>query len=109
MNTCKLTECQGKPRCAPCTAMDKRYGPPADQAEAEQLAKKAVGDYLSACRMASADRVAMGNYLMKLASVTGCMMANAEGADTAFDRLLGTARFVLQTMPKKPATLHPVQ
>ncbi len=81
----------------------------ATPAEAEELAKRAVGEYLTACRMASADPVAMGNYLMKLASVTGCLMANAEGADTAFDRLLGTAQFVLRTMPKKPATLRPVQ
>lgn len=82
---------------------------PATPAEAEALAKKAVGDYLTACRLASADPEAMGNYLMKLASVTGCLMAQAEGADTAFDRLLGTAQFVLKTMPKKPATLRPVQ
>ncbi|MFK5284326.1 hypothetical protein ACI3PL_32570, partial [Lacticaseibacillus paracasei] len=41
---------------------------PATPAEAEELAKKAVGDYLTACRIASADPVAMGNYLMKLAS-----------------------------------------
>lgn len=26
-NTCKLTECQGKPRCRPCAVMDERYGP----------------------------------------------------------------------------------
>lgn len=82
---------------------------PATPAEAEELAKKAVGDYLTACRLASPDPVAMGNYLMKLASVTGCLMANAEGADTAFDRLLGTAQFILRTMPKKPATLRPIQ
>ena len=82
---------------------------PATPAEAEKLAKKAVGDYLTACRMASADPMAMGNYLMKLASVTGVLMANAEGADIAFDRLLGTAQFVLKTMPKKPANLRPVQ
>lgn len=82
---------------------------PATPAEAEELAKKAVGDYLTACRMASPDPVAMGNYLMKLASVTGCMMANAEGADTAWARLLGTAEFVLKTMPKKPAKLRPIQ
>jgi hypothetical protein len=25
-NTCKLTECQGKPRCKPCLAMDAAYG-----------------------------------------------------------------------------------
>jgi hypothetical protein len=77
--------------------------------EAEELAKKAVGDYLTACRMASVDPIAIGNYLMKLASVTGVLMANAEGADAAFDRLLGTTQFVLKTMPKAPATLKPVK
>ena len=83
---------------------------PATPAEAEELAKKAVGDYLTACRLASVeDREAMGNYLMKLCSVAGCVMANAEGADTAFDRLLGTAQFVLKTMPKQPAPLRPIQ
>lgn len=82
---------------------------PATPAEAEELAKQAVGDYLTACRMADADPVAIGNYLMKLASVTGCLMAQAEGADIAFDRLLGTAQFVLRTMPKKPAKLRPIQ
>lgn len=81
----------------------------ATPAEAEELAKKAVGDYLTACRLTSADPMAMGNYLMKLASVTGAMMATAEGADVAFDRLLGTAQFVLKTMPKKPATLRSIQ
>lgn len=85
--------------------MDK----PATPAEAEELAKKAVGDYLTACRLSSPDPVAMGNYLMKLASVTGVMMANAEGAEVAWERLLGTAQFVLKTMPLKPATLRPVQ
>ncbi len=82
---------------------------PATPAEAEELAKKAVGDYLTACRLASADPESIGNYLMKLASVTGCLMANAEGSEVAFDRLLGTAQFVLQKMPKKPAALRPVQ
>lgn len=43
--------------------------------------------------------------LMKLCSVSGVMMANADGADDAFDRLLGTAQFVLKTMPKQPAKL----
>ena len=80
---------------------------PADQAEAEELAKKAVIDYLNACRIADPGQV--GNYLMKLASVAGVLMANAEGADAAFDRLLGTAQFVLKSMPKKPAKLAKVQ
>lgn len=80
---------------------------PADQAEAEEHAKKAVSDYLNACRIA--DPCQVGNYLMKLASVAGVIMANAEGADAAFDRLLGTAQFVLKSMPKKPAKLAKVQ
>lgn len=101
---CGLTECRGKPECRQCARMR-----PATPDEAEELAKKAVGDYLTACRLKSQDREAMANYLMKLASVTGVMMANAEGADAAFDRLLGTAEFVLANMPKKPATLRPVQ
>lgn len=80
---------------------------PATPAEAEELAKKAVGDYLTACRMADASN--LGNYLMKLASVTGVMMAQAEGSVAAWERLQGTAAFVMQTMPEKPATLRPVQ
>lgn len=80
---------------------------PATQDEAEKLAQKAVSEYLNACRMTDATN--LSNYLMKLVSVAGCVMANAEGADDAFDRLLGTAQFVLATMPKKAATLHPVQ
>lgn len=108
---CKCTPEIKTPFCGKpgCELPPQKPRQPATPAEAEDLAKKAVGDYLTACRMASADPVAMGNYLMKLASVTGCMMANAEGADTAFDRLLGTAQFVLKTMPKTPAKLHPVQ
>ena len=81
--------------------------PPATPAEAEESAKRAVADYLNACRIN--DPAQVGNYLMKLASVAGVLMANAEGADMAFDRLLGTAQFVLKNMPKKPATLRTVQ
>lgn len=80
---------------------------PATQSEAEELAKKAVSEYISACRLDDAET--LGNYLMKLVSVAGVVMAQAEGADDAFDRLLGTAQFVLKTMPKKPATLRPMQ
>lgn len=80
---------------------------PATPAEAEELAKKAVADYLNACHIATPDQV--GNYLMKLTSVAAVLMANAEGAQAAFDRLEGTAMFVLKTMPKKPAKLVPVQ
>lgn len=80
---------------------------PATPAQAEELAKKAVGDYLTACRMADATN--LGNYLMKLVSVTGVLMANAEGSSMAAARLMGTAQFVAQNMPDKPATLRPVQ
>lgn len=81
--------------------------PPAGPDEAEALAARAVGDYLNSCRMDDPAQIA--DRLMKLVSVAGVMMATASGADDAFDRLLGTAQFVLKTMPKKPATLHPVQ
>lgn len=80
---------------------------PATPDEAEELAKKAVGDYLTACRMA--DREQIGNYLMKLVSVAGVLMAQAEGSDVAAERLAGTAAFVFNTIPRKPATLRPVQ
>lgn len=89
---------------------DPTTRPPLTSAEAEKLAVKMVGDYLTACRLASReDRVAMGNYLMKLCSVAGVLMAHAEGSEVAFDRLLGTAQFVLKTMPKKPARVMTVQ
>lgn len=80
---------------------------PATPAEAEELAKKAVGEYLTACRMADASN--LGNYLMKLASVTAVMMANAEGSSMAAARLMGTAQFIATSMPDKPATLRPIQ
>ncbi len=81
--------------------------PPAGPDEAEALAARAVGDYLNACRMDDPAQIA--DRLMKLVSVAGVMMAQANGADDAFDRLLGTAQFVLETMPKQPAKLHKVQ
>lgn len=80
---------------------------PATPAEAEELAKKAVGDYLTACRMTDRDQI--GNYLMKLASVTGVLMASAEGSQVAHDRLIGTAKFVRKNMSARPAALRPMQ
>lgn len=80
---------------------------PATPAEAEELAVKAVGDYLTACRMDSDEN--LGNYLMKLASVVGVVMAKAEGSDVAAARLHGTAAFVLKSMPQAPATITPIQ
>ena len=81
--------------------------PPATQAEAEELAKKAVSEYLNGCRIADAKN--LGNYLMKLVSVAGAVMAAAEGSAEAASRLEGPARFIYKTMPKKPAPLRTVQ
>lgn len=80
---------------------------PATPAEAEELAKKAVGDYLTACRMQTPENI--GNYLMKLCSVAGVLMANAEGSEMAADRLYGTAAFIDKNMPRTPGTLRPIQ
>ena len=74
---------------------------------AEELAKKAVADYLNACNLQDASQI--GDVLMKLASVTGVMMANAEGSIAAFERLLGTAQFIAKTMPERPAKVRTVQ
>lgn len=80
---------------------------PATPGQAEELAKKAVSEYLTACRMTDATNI--GNYLMKLVSVAGVLMAQAEGSKAAAERLSGTAAFVFNNMPRKPATLHKVQ
>lgn len=79
---------------------------PATPAEAEELAKKFVGEYLTACRMN--DRAQIGNYLMKLCSVAGIVMAQAEGCESAATRLEGTAAFVRKSMPADPSSLRPV-
>lgn len=75
--------------------------------KAEELAKKAVADYLNACNLQDADQI--GDVLMKLCSVAGVLMANAEGNAKAADRLQGTALFILHNMPANPATLRTVQ
>lgn len=75
--------------------------------QAEELAKKAVADYLNACNLQSADQI--GDVLMKLCSVAGVLMAQAEGSQVACDRLVGTAQFVLNNMPRQPAQLRTVQ
>lgn len=89
--------------------MDDRN--PLTQAEAEKLAAKVCGDYLTACGMTAGptERKQIGNYLMKLASVAGVLMAQAEGSEVAFERLLGTAQFVLNNMPRDPARLERLQ
>lgn len=80
---------------------------PAGPDEAEQIAARMVGEYLSACRMTDATQI--GNYLMKLCSVAGVVMAQAEGAVTAFERLEGTAHFVLNNCTALPAKLEKLQ
>lgn len=81
----------------------------ATPSEAEQLAKSAIDSYLKACGNGSSDPQLIGNYLMKIASVAGVMMAMAEGSDAAAKRLEGTARFVVKTMPKSPPKARRVQ
>jgi hypothetical protein len=80
---------------------------PADQAEAERIAARIVGEYLTSCRMT--DQAQIGNYLMKLVSVAGVVMAQAEGSYQAYDRLVGTAEFVRKTMPSTPGKLERAQ
>lgn len=80
---------------------------PATPDEAEKLAKDAVANYLRECRMT--DGAQIGDYLMKLVSVAGVLMAAGEGSAEAALRLQGTAAFVLKTMPKKPGKIVPVQ
>lgn len=77
---------------------------PADQAEAEKIAVRLVGEYLTACRMTDPDMI--GRYLMKLVSVAGVVMAQAEGSYQAYDRLVGTAEFVRSTMPTAPGRVE---
>ncbi|MBN3270164.1 hypothetical protein CUR95_24190 [Bordetella bronchiseptica] len=80
---------------------------PATAAEAEAIARLLVGEYLTACRVT--DRSQIGNYLMKLTSVSAVLMAQAEGAERAGQRLDGTAAWVRKTMPAAPARLETVQ
>ncbi|WP_286938942.1 hypothetical protein [Achromobacter sp. UBA4530] len=80
---------------------------PAGPAEAEALAGRFVGEYLTACRMT--DRDQMGDYLMKLTSIAAVLMAQAEGSANAGERLAGTAAWVRKTMPAAPARLELVQ
>jgi hypothetical protein len=95
------------PECPVCQRKAAPQAAPATPAEAEEIARKAVGDYLTACRMT--DPAQIGNYLMKLCSVAGVVMAQAEGSEQAADRLAGTAAFIFKTMPKNPAALNRMQ
>lgn len=80
---------------------------PVSPQQAEELAKKAVGDYLNACHMK--DRDGLGNALMKLVSVAGVLMAANEGREIAAQRLEGTAAFIRKVGPQFPQRLETVQ
>ncbi|GEM_PF-1752527 len=71
---------------------------PATPQEAEQLAIKAVNDYLTACCATPRDPN-YSNYLMKLCSVAGVTIAQKDGYVTAAQRLEGTALFMLGQAP----------
>jgi len=75
-----------------------------NQQEAERLATLIIDAYLEACGAPGRD--AVGNYLMKLCSVAGVLMANAEGSVTAAERLHGTANFIAKSMPPEPGPLY---
>ncbi|WP_368648011.1 hypothetical protein ABRZ10_07225 [Castellaniella ginsengisoli] len=87
--------------------MSNKPETPAAQIEAEEFAKQAVQQYLNACRMSNRNQ--MGNYLMKLCSVAGVMMALAEGSEDAAQRLEATAAFIRRKMPDTPARMEPLQ
>lgn len=71
-------------------------------AEAEKQAAKAIGDYISACHLETADRALLGNVLMKLVSIAGIAMASAEGRNVAAHRLRGVTSFVMKNGPAQP-------
>lgn len=74
---------------------------PATQSETEALAIGAVQSFLDACRLTHHDQVA--DRLMKLCSVAGVVMAQAEGSAGAAARLISTGEFILNKMPAKAA------
>lgn len=77
---------------------------PADQAEAEELAKAAISRYLDSCRMAGPEN--FSNYLTMLVSAAGCLMACHQGSERAAHRLMDCAEFVLHNMPAEPAGIE---
>lgn len=80
---------------------------PAEQAEAEALAVEAVQEFLNACRLTHPDQIP--DRLMKLCSVAGVLMAQAEGSAGAAARLIATGEFILNKMPTKAAKMRPLQ
>ena len=66
------------------------------QQQAEDLAKKHLEDYLTACGPNTVEDT--GNVLMKLCSVAGVMMVAAVGHDDAVKRLQAVASFISKIM-----------
>lgn len=81
--------------------------PATTPAEAEALAIDAVASYVAKCRFTGREH--MGNCLMKLASVTALVMANAEGCERAAQRLIGTGEFIRENGPVDPVPMETVQ
>ena len=72
---------------------------PATPEEAERLARKVVGDYLTGCSMYGYQPEALGNYLQVLTTLAGMLMARAEGSHKAVGRMQSAAEFVSSVMP----------
>lgn len=70
--------------------------------QAEQLARKAIGDYLTACKMMGYQPIAIGNYLQDLTAIAGMIMAKAEGSRVAVRRMEAAAQVVNTLMPLTP-------
>lgn len=60
--------------------------------EAEALANKLIGEYLTACKLDTQQQA--GDALMKLVSVAGLAMCATVGQHQAVERLLGTATYI---------------
>lgn len=63
--------------------------------EAEELAQKAMQDYVNACKCDTPQDV--GNALMKLVSMCGLGMCATVGQPEAVKRLEGTAAYIAKT------------
>jgi hypothetical protein len=75
---------------------------PATPEQAEQLARSALAQYLTACSMTGYQPVAVSNYLEMLTTVAGLLMAKAEGSRSAIRRMQKAAETVGQMMPAVP-------
>lgn len=75
--------------------------------EAEALANKLIGEYLTACNLDAPHQA--GDALMKLVSVAGLGMCAAVGQDDAVQRLLGTASYIAKPEFARPWKREAVQ